>query len=82
MTEAFTKKRPLSFRYALHVKAAELWLELGNLYEAKRELRQIQLSRRRHPEVAKVQEKIATESETITTMIQDDTILEPYWDRE
>jgi hypothetical protein len=75
-------KRRLGLKHALHVKAAEYWLALGNVEEAAREVKQIQYSRRKHPQVRQIQQKIEAQTELVKTVIRDDCILEPYWDFE
>ena len=75
-------KRRLGIRHALHVRAAEYWLALGNLEEASRELESIQWSRRKHPKVRELQHEIEAHTEMIKQVLRDDCILEPFWDRE
>lgn len=75
-------KRRLGLKHALHVRAAEYWLALGNVEEAAREVKQIQRSRRKHPQVRQIEEKIEAQAQYVQTVIQDDCILEPYWDFE
>jgi|SRR3954471_20066170 hypothetical protein len=75
-------RRRLGLKHALHVRAAEYWLALGNVEEAAREVRKIQWSRRKHPDVRQIQEKIEVHAQFVKTVIRDDCILEPYWDFE
>jgi len=48
-------ERPLGFEQALHVKAVDYWLALGEFEEAERELREINPN---HPAVARARRKI------------------------
>jgi hypothetical protein len=75
-------RRRLGLKHALRVRAAEYWLALGNAEEAAREVEKIQWSRRKHPDVRQIQNKIEAHTEYVKTVIQDDCILEPYWDFE
>ncbi len=75
-------KRRLGIRHALHVRAAEYWLALGNIEEASRELESIQWSRRKHPRVRELQSEIEAHTEMVKQVLRDDCILEPFWDRE
>ena len=75
-------KRRLGLRHALHVRAAEYWMALGNLEEAARELESIQWSRRKHPRVREIQNQIEAQTKMVKMVIRDDCILEPYWDQE
>src|SRR2546423_8729533 len=66
----------LGFKYALHLKAAECWLALGKIEEARHEMSKIT---RKHPAVAQVQRRIETEIRCVQRLISDDAILTPYW---
>src|SRR5258705_5920223 len=73
-------KRRLGVRHALHVRAAEYWLALGNLEEAARELESIQWSRRKHPPGRQIQTEIEAQTEKVKMIIRDDCIFAPYSD--
>src|ERR1051325_4822102 len=75
-------RRRLGLRHALHVRAAEYWLALGDVQEAARELESIQWSRRKHPRVREIQNEVEAQTEKVKMVIRDDCILEPYWDFE
>ena len=51
-------QRRLGLKHAVRVQAAEYWLALGKFEEAEFELQRIQLSRRNHPEVQRMRERI------------------------
>jgi hypothetical protein len=44
----------ISLRDAVHIKSAELWLELGQPMEALSELQQLPLRLRKHPKAMRV----------------------------
>ena len=73
-------RRKLGMKHVIHIRAAEYWLALGNLQEASREVEKIQWSRRKHPDVQRLQEKIEAQTRYVKAFIRDDCILEPFWD--
>jgi hypothetical protein len=72
------RKHRLGIRNAMHLRSAEYWLALGEIHEALLEIEKIQRCLRKHPEVIQVAQKIKTEAR----LIEEEVILEPYWDRE
>jgi len=75
------KERPLNTHDLLHVRAAECWLALGNLDEANREVENIRPRNRRHPEVLKLCNRIRSTTRYIQSIIADNRILKPGWDK-
>jgi len=75
MPNRFTKR--LGFEQALHLKAAECWLALGKIEEARQEMTKITHA---HPDVSHVQKKIDAEIRYVRSLISDDVMLIPYWD--
>jgi len=55
-------KRPLGFKQCLHLKAAECWLALGEIEEARRELQKVA---RNHPDAARAYQEIQAHIESV-----------------
>jgi hypothetical protein len=77
-----SRRRPLNRTDSLHVRAAHCWIALGNLEQAQGEIQSVRPRNRRHPEVQSVYAELEAATRYVTTLIQDDRILAPYWDAE
>ena len=64
-------KKGLAFKDALHLTAAEYWLDLGEIEEAKRELDRIT---RRDPDVTQLKKKLEAYLERLDGLIPDEVI--------
>ena len=72
-----TDYRPLGLSHRMRIKAAELWLRLGQVEEAGRELDQISFFLQRHPDVAQARDEVDALK---SCFVANELILEPGWD--
>ena len=64
-------KRPLGFEHCLHLKAAECWLALGEIEEARRELQKVA---RNHPDVVRAYQKIQAHIESVRISLPEEVV--------